>query len=129
MSGKCGWQRRRAGGGWLAVVIIGAAVAIAAKAGHAVASAGAAAGHVLAVVLEVVLITIASAAGVAVLAALGWAGLRVSRWRVARRVAVPPAVVRAEVIPPEREAIEPPEPRFDGIEDLLAADQVLVSRE
>ena len=106
------------GGGWVALAVV--ALVLIAVVGKAAGKAVAEAGHVLAIALEVVLITAASLVGLAVAAALGWIGLRIYRWHVrkqeqeSRSAAVSTApVVRAEVIAPEVPAIEAPKPRLD----------------
>lgn len=109
------------GGGWVALVLIVAGAAIAVKVGKAVSRAVGEAFHVLAVVLEVVLISIASAAGLGVLAGLTWAGIRIHR-RYAVRVAAAdhrslgqPVRVTAEVVRAEPQAIEAPKPKPAGL--------------
>ena len=81
----CGGCGKGGGGavpiGLIVLVVIGAWVC------SAVAPAVGEAFHVLAVVLEVVLITIASAAGLGVLAGLTWAGIRIHRRYAARAAA------------------------------------------
>jgi len=108
------------GGGWLllALAVVVIAAWIRKTAGKAISEAG----HVLAVVLEVALITVASAAGIAVLAGLGWAGLKVRRRYTNRAAAaVSRPVYQAVVLPSQLQAIEPPRPQPAGVEDLLLA--------
>lgn len=124
MSGKCGGLHCPGcgdGGGWLGLVLIVVLIAIAAKVGQAVARGAAEAAHVLAVVLEVVFITIASAAGIGTLAALTWAGIHIHR-RYANRAAAAdrrlldqPIRAVAEVVQSEPLAIEAPRPRLDAV--------------
>jgi hypothetical protein len=79
------------GGGWVALVVIAVVVAVAAKVGQAVARGAEEAARVLAVVFEVVLIALGSAAGIGVLAVLIWVGVRLRRRQLARQAArVPP---------------------------------------
>jgi hypothetical protein len=69
--------------------------------------------HATEVVLQVVLITVASIAGVAVLGLVAVVAVRVYRWRSARATAVGagplPQRVTATVLAPPRRAIEAPE--------------------
>lgn len=74
------------GGGLGLVVVVVLVLAVASKVAHAIGQAADTAGHVLAVVLEVVFITVISAAGLGVLAAVTWAGVLVHR-RYADRAA------------------------------------------
>jgi hypothetical protein len=105
------------GGGALAVVVV--LIAIAAI-GKTVSKAVAEAFHVLAVVLEVFLITAASLAGIAILAGLGWAALRIRR-AYATRAAAAGSQPACQAIPVQSEplAIEPPRVRTDPVADLL----------
>lgn len=115
----CGGCGKGGGGavpiGLIVLVVIGAWVC------SAVAPAVGEAFHVLAVVLEVVLITIASAAGLGVLAGLTWAGIRIHRRYAARAAAADhralsqPVRVTAEVVRPEPQAIEAPKPKPAGL--------------
>lgn len=94
----------------VAIIIVGAWVC------KRVAPAVSKAVHVLEVVLEVVFITIASAAGIAILAGLTWGGIRIHRRYAIRAAAADrrslgqPIRVTAEVVQPEQQAIEAPRP-------------------
>ena len=101
------------GGGVGALVAVIVVVVVIAEVGQAVESAARTAVHVLAIVLEVVFISVAVLAAVAVAAVLGWAGVRLYRWRSSRRALAAPAVVRAEVVSSAPLAIEAPKPRPD----------------
>jgi hypothetical protein len=104
---------RDGGGGVLAVVVVLVLIAAIAK---PLESAARTAGHVLADVLEVVVISVAVLAAAAAAVALGWAGVRVHRWHSARRTLAPPAVIRAEVIDSSPlPAIEAPRPKLAGM--------------
>ena len=117
----CGGCRDGGGGGFVVVVIV-ALVAHRRYRYGAVSGAANTAVHVVTDVLEVVAISLASLAAVAVAAALTWTGVRVYRWDARRRARAVPAVVqvpvqatvRAEVIPHGMQAIEAPKPRLDA---------------
>jgi hypothetical protein len=95
----------------------------------AVAAAFTEAFHVVAVVLEVVLITIASAVGLAVLAGLGWLGIKARRHRTNRAAAAEfRPVCQAVPVAPEPRAIEPPKLRIDGGESYLCSEPSAVER-
>lgn len=109
------------GGGAAAPVGLVVLLVVIAAAVKAVAPAVSEAFHVLAVVLEVVLITIASAAGLGVLAGLTWAGIRIHRRYAVRAAAADhrslsqPVRVTAEVVRPGPQAIEAPKPVPAGL--------------
>ena len=95
----------------------------------AVAAAFTEAFHVVAVVLEVVFITIASAVGLAVLAGLGWLGIKARRhWTNRAAAAVFRPVCQAVPVAPEPRAIEPPKLRIDGAESYLCSELSAVER-
>ena len=86
------------GGGGLGLVLILAAVVwVIAKAGPVIRSAVDTVGHILTVVLEVVLVTMAAVAGVAAAAGVGWCVVRVYRWHARRRAQVLLAAAMAKV--------------------------------
>jgi hypothetical protein len=79
-------------------------------------------------VVEVVLITVGVAVGATVLAGLTWGAVRVHRYVSARkavaichRLQSGPVVLRAEVIPLDRPALDPPRPRLAGPGEAPAA--------
>jgi hypothetical protein len=121
--GGCGKGGSGSGGGAALAGIIAAIVIgyVAVAAVKAVAPAVDEAFHVIAVIVQVVLIATASAVGLAVLAGVTWAGVRMYRRQAVlrdsrnssriARVAVQqlPVVVHAQVIPPDPPpAIAPP---------------------
>ena len=105
------------GGGWVALVVV--ALVLIGAVGKAAGKAVAEASHVLAVVLEVALITVVSLVGLAVAVALGWAGLRLHRRYTNRAAAADrrpldqPVTVTAEVVQAEPQAIEAPRSWLD----------------
>lgn len=109
----CGGCGKGGGGavpiGLIVLVVIGYVVV------EAVAPAVSEAFRVLAVVLEVVLISVVTLAAVGAVGALSWVGLKVYRWHSGRRPSVAPVGIRAEVISSEVPALEAPKSRLDSL--------------
>ena len=95
----------------------------------AVAAAFTEAFRVVAVVLEVMFIIIASAVGLPVLDRLGWLGIKARpHWTNRAAAAEFRPVCQAIPVAPEPRVIEPPKLRLDGAESYLCSEPSAVER-
>jgi hypothetical protein len=97
------------GGRGAAVVLI--VLVLVVMIGKAVSKTVQHAWHVLAVVLEVVMLIVAGAAAIGVLLVIGWAGIRLHRWltsQVRKRELAKPLTVEVISLPAKTQEIESP---------------------